>query len=69
MRRRSVAPSSRVSCDTREVIQSRMLASVFRRAARSSAVPPTPNSCSKATRGDRVTGSGSVGDAQLMESV
>ena len=51
------------------VIQSRMLASVFRRAARSSAVPPTPKSCSKATRGDRVTGSGSVGDAQLIESV
>jgi hypothetical protein len=36
---------------------------------RSSLVPPTPNSFSNATRGSRMTGSGSVADAQLMESV
>ena len=38
-------------------------------AARCSGVAPTPNSCSNATRGSRIIGSGSVGDAQLMVSV
>jgi hypothetical protein len=40
-----------------------------RRSARSADDPPTPNSFSKATRGSRMTGSGSFGDAQLIESV
>ena len=34
-----------------------------------SAVVPAPNSMSKATRGSRIIGSGSFGDAQLSESV
>ena len=36
---------------------------------RSSGVAPTPNSWSKTTRGSRIIGSGSVGDAQLIVSV
>ncbi len=51
------------------MIQSRMLALVRRLRARSSGVEPAPKSISKATRGSRMRGSGSVGDAQLMESV
>ena len=49
--------------------KSRMLRRVRRLLARSSGDPPTPNSFSNATRGSRMTGSGSVGDAQLIESV
>ena len=44
-------------------------AALSRRVLRSSAVPPAPNSMSKATRGSRIIGSGSFGDAQLIESV
>ena len=69
MRCRSAAPSSRLSCATRPVIQSRMLPVLRLRMARSSGVPPAPKSCSNATRGSRIMGSGSVGDAQLIESV
>ncbi len=65
----SFGPSSRSSCAMRPVTQSRMLPLVRRRNSRSAAVPPAPKSCSKATRGSRIIGSGSVGDAQLMESV
>ena len=32
-------------------------------------LPPAPNSCSNATRGSRIIGSGSVGRAQLIVSV
>ncbi len=39
------------------------------RAARSSFDDPEPNSRSNATRGSRIIGSGSFGDAQLIESV
>ena len=37
--------------------------------ARSSGVPPAPKIWSKATRGSRIIGSGSVGDAQEIVSV
>ncbi len=40
-----------------------------RRSARSSFELPEPNSMSKATRGSRIIGSGSFGEAQLIESV
>ena len=40
-----------------------------RRASRSAAVAPAPNSMSNATRGSRIIGSGSFGDAQLIVSV
>ena len=43
--------------------------SVRRRAARSPPVPPAPKSWTQATRGSLITGSCSVGDAQLIESV
>ena len=46
-----------------------MLLRVSRREARSSGVLPEPNSMSKAMRGSRIIGSGSLGDAQLIESV
>ena len=46
-----------------------MLRRVARRDARTSAVPPDPNSMSNATRGSRIIGSGSFGDAQPIESV
>ena len=42
---------------------------VWSRAARASGVPPAPKSMSNATRGSRIIGSGSFGDAQLIESV
>ena len=69
MRRRSVVPSSRFSAAISPAIQSRMLLRDARRAARSSGVPPAPKSMSKATRGSRIMGSGSFGDAQLIVSV
>ena len=69
MRRRSAVPSSFRTSATSFRIQSRMLRRVARRSARSSGVPPAPNSISKATRGSRIIGSGSLGDDQLMESV
>jgi hypothetical protein len=46
-----------------------MLRRLTRRAARSSFDDPDPNSMSNATRGSRIIGSGSFGDAQLIESV
>ena len=46
-----------------------LIARDWRRLARSSFDPPVPNSMSKATRGSRIIGSGSFGDAQLIESV
>src|SRR5688572_8334779 len=45
---------------------SRTLRLSFRRAARSSAEPPVPNSCSNAIRGLYVIGSGVVGEDQLI---
>ena len=69
MRTRSVAPSVRLKSVISVWTQSRMLLRVLRRAARSSGVPPAPNSMSKATRGSRIIGSGSFGDAQLIVSV
>ena len=69
MRCRSEGRSSCFNLATSRAIQSRMLRLVRRRAARSSAVPPAPKSWSKAMRGSRIIGSGSVGEAQLMVSV
>ena len=69
MRIRSSGGRAARSRATSSVTQSRMLAWVRRRRARSSGVPPAPKSWSNATRGSRVMGSGSVGEAQLMESV
>ena len=46
-----------------------MLLSSARRSRRSPGVAPTPNSWSNTTRGSRIIGSGSVGEAQLIESV
>ena len=69
MRRRSMFPSSFRTSAASLRIQSRMLRRVARRSARSSGVLPAPNSISKATRGSRIIGSGSFGDAQLIESV
>ena len=54
---------------TESATQSRMLRSSSRRSLRSAGVAPTPNSWSKMTRGSRTIGSGSSGDAQLIESV
>ena len=69
MRARSATPSWRLRLATSPWIQSRMLRRVTRRSARASGVPPAPNSMSKATRGSRIIGSGSFGDAQLIVSV
>ncbi len=66
---RSPVPSERRTRSTSPPIQSRMLLRVSRREARSSGVLPEPNSMSKAMRGSRIIGSGSLGDAQLIESV
>jgi len=46
-----------------------MLRRVIWRALRSSLDVPAPKSISKATRGSRIIGSGSLGDAQLIVSV
>jgi len=46
-----------------------MLRSVARCIARCSGVPPTPNNCSKSTRGSRTIGSGVSGADQLIVSV
>ncbi len=54
---------------TSPVTQSRMLRRVTCRCLRSSADVPAPNSMSNATRGSRIIGSGSLGDAQLIVSV
>ena len=69
MRVRSAGLRSRLSDVISLATKSNMLRRERRRAARSSNVPPTPNSFSNATRGSRMTGSGSVGDDQLIESV
>ena len=68
-RRRSTALNCRLMPATSSATQSRMLPWVRRRRARSSALPPAPNSMSKAVRGLRIIGSGVVGDDQLIESV
>ena len=69
MRRESSWPRDRCTEEISPEIQSRMLRRVARRDARSASLPPAPNRRSKATRGSRIMGSGSVGEAQLSESV
>ena len=69
IRCRSCAPTSRFRWATSRATQSRMLAWVRRRRARSSSVPPAPKSRSNAARGLRIIGSGVDGDDQLIESV
>ena len=66
---RSSGPNWRFIVLTSPVIQSRMLERMACRSARSSGLPPAPKSMSNATRGSRIIGSGSLGDAQLIESV
>ncbi len=69
MRARSDGPRLARSVFTSPLIQSRIPRRVCSRAARASGVPPAPKSMSNATRGSRIIGSGSFGDAQLIESV
>ena len=59
----SAAPIWPLRRPTDPISVSRMLRSSRRRAARSSAVAPTPNSWSKTVRGSRIIGSGVVGVA------
>ena len=68
-RARSAAPRSFWRRATELCTKSSRLLSRLRRAARASGVAPIPNNWSKTSRGSRIIGSGSVGDAQLIESV
>jgi hypothetical protein len=68
-RERSAAPRSFFRRSTELVTKSSRLLSRLRRCARASGVAPIPNNWSNTSRGSRIIGSGSVGDAQLIESV
>ena len=62
-RTRSACPTRRCSFAMSSSTQSRMLAFFFISARRCSAVPPSPKSRSKTTRGSASVGRGEVGDA------